>query len=243
MKKLLIVLATVSALAGHAEDLGTLTFNKQDGTAIKEAKVVKVEPTRVVYLTPDGGGSVALSNLPPDLQVRFNYNPTNEAAAALIAQRKKLAEAAAVQARQDQLAASGLRNQVAASAQYVQGKVVQKLNPGLLVDCGDKRVWESGQYTRTGRYSSSYTSGGYSEALSFHGLRLAKGLVFITFSPALQKLVDGDIVSLPAFPAGEYKYTTVQNARSTIRRFSPSIDEAILLLLEPPELEQKSAAK
>jgi nucleoredoxin len=52
------------------------TWTTSDGHIYKNVKVVKVDPQTVMILHEDGGASVAISRLPPDLQKLLNYDPT-----------------------------------------------------------------------------------------------------------------------------------------------------------------------
>jgi len=62
-----------------------------DGKIYKAVKVIKSDAASVTILDSDGGASVPLANLPPDLQKRFNYNASQ--AAAVIEEQTEAAQA------------------------------------------------------------------------------------------------------------------------------------------------------
>jgi len=89
----------------RAEDWTTL-----DGKVYHDVRVLSQTPAYVTIMHQDGGGQVPLSNLPPDLQQRFNYS----AAAAA----KYLADtAAAAKANKEALAKEKARVAAAEAAQ------------------------------------------------------------------------------------------------------------------------------
>jgi len=67
----------LAAAISRAEDWTTL-----DGKVYVKVTVVKTEPDAVTILYRDGGALVPLTNLPADLQQRFQYDPEKARAAA-----------------------------------------------------------------------------------------------------------------------------------------------------------------
>jgi hypothetical protein len=57
-------------------------WTARDGVHYENVVVLKVEADAVTILDRDGGGLIPLSNLPPDLQKRFGYDPVKARAAA-----------------------------------------------------------------------------------------------------------------------------------------------------------------
>lgn len=58
------------------------------------------------------------------------------------------------------------------------------------------------------------------------------GLVFLTVFPKKPKVNEYDYVALHVYPCGEYQYQPVPGVEKTIRRFSGSLERAVLLNLE-----------
>ena len=82
----LILLFLAFAQSVRAEDWTTT-----DGKVYKDIKVIKSDAASVTILDSDGGASIPLANLPPDLQKRFNYNVVQ--AGAEIEQQKEADQA------------------------------------------------------------------------------------------------------------------------------------------------------
>lgn len=67
------------ALVCHSQtNSETFGFTNETGKWIT-ARVVKVEPGRIIYQTEDFGlSAIQFTNLPPEIQKRFHYNPEVE---------------------------------------------------------------------------------------------------------------------------------------------------------------------
>jgi hypothetical protein len=81
----LSVLAFESPAQADGVKMDSLTVN---GTIYTNCTVRQLNPAQVAISMESGGAMVAISNLPPDLQSRFNFNPTNAAAFLEEASRK-----------------------------------------------------------------------------------------------------------------------------------------------------------
>jgi hypothetical protein len=126
-----IVALVVTLLPALAEDWSV------NGKDYHNVTVGKVEPDRV-HITYDGGiGTVMLSDLTPELQKRFNYDP-QKAKAAAKAEEERLAQAdqAEYEKAHPSQNSNGFQNT------YVQ--VIQVLPNGILAD-----IWS---YPDDGRY-------------------------------------------------------------------------------------------
>lgn len=66
----IVILAGLCSITARAEDWTTT-----DGKTYKNVTVVKHDAVSVTILDQDGGATVPLSNLSPDLQKRFEYDP------------------------------------------------------------------------------------------------------------------------------------------------------------------------
>jgi hypothetical protein len=107
----MLVLIGISVLPLKAEDW---TVNGKD---YHNVTVGKVEPDRV-HITYDGGiGTVMLSDLSPDLQKRFNYNPTQAAA---VTQKRDADQSAAEADMMAQVRAQAAAKRESDSAAAVQ---------------------------------------------------------------------------------------------------------------------------
>lgn len=80
--KLRAALAFVAGIFIMATALRAEDWTTRDGQVYHDVKVLEVKPDYVTILHRDGGGRVALANLPADLQKRFNYDPLKAAVAA-----------------------------------------------------------------------------------------------------------------------------------------------------------------
>ena len=73
--KLLTVAAiSFSIWSAHAEDLTTL-----DKQTFQNYRVVKTEPDGIIIMHAQGGGKVAFTNLSPELQKQYGYDPAKAA--------------------------------------------------------------------------------------------------------------------------------------------------------------------
>jgi hypothetical protein len=72
---ILMTLLVLTASFTRAEDWTTT-----DGKTYRNAKALSHDAGYVTIMYADGGARVALATLPPDLQKRFGYNPTQAAA-------------------------------------------------------------------------------------------------------------------------------------------------------------------
>src|SRR5438034_1238461 len=74
-KTALAISAALSASLALADDFKTI-----DGKEYKNAKVSRVEPDGIVLITKSGISKLYFTELPKEVQERFNYNPANAAA-------------------------------------------------------------------------------------------------------------------------------------------------------------------
>jgi hypothetical protein len=102
----LVILIVCFVSIALADDFKTI-----DGKEYKNVKVSRVEPDGIVLVTKSGISKVYFTELPKDVQQRFNYDP--EQAAAYSAQQN----AALEQARKQQEEATAKRNEQLAKEQ------------------------------------------------------------------------------------------------------------------------------
>ena len=70
IKSTLLLWLVLSFIVIRADDWKTL-----DGTIYRDVKIVNQDNAFVTILDHDGGAKIAISNLPPDLQKKLNYDP------------------------------------------------------------------------------------------------------------------------------------------------------------------------
>ena len=108
----------------------------------------------------------------------------------------------------------------------IAGKVLQKLPNGLLVDSGIYEMPyepnDKGEYVYHGKSSFIHnTPNQFEESMRRTRPRAVHvGLVLLVDFPKYPDVVDDDLIRALAYPVGEYSYTTAQDARKTVRRFS-----------------------
>src|SRR4029077_20524001 len=74
-KTALAIIAALSASIALADDFKTI-----DGKEYKNVKVSRVEPDGIVLITKSGISKVYFTELPKEVQQRFNYDPKKAAA-------------------------------------------------------------------------------------------------------------------------------------------------------------------
>jgi hypothetical protein len=75
-----------------------------EGKTYRDVKVIEAASDAVTILHHDGGALISLSNLPADLQKRFNYDPARAEAAADARAKSDAESARALQAEMEQAA-------------------------------------------------------------------------------------------------------------------------------------------
>ena len=74
MKIFTLLFLTACASAFAQTDWGTITLVNSAGVTITNARVLKVDSGKLMYVSDNGGGTVAIADLPPDVQKRFGYS-------------------------------------------------------------------------------------------------------------------------------------------------------------------------
>jgi len=95
MSSLLLV---AMALASSTLFLRADDWKTTDGKVYQNVKVIDSKPDAVTILHHDGGASIPLAKLPPDIQKRFNYDPAKARVAAAARVKDDAANARALQA-------------------------------------------------------------------------------------------------------------------------------------------------
>jgi hypothetical protein len=205
----------------------TFTFTNKDGIVISNAEVVKIYANKLIWRKDfgmEGAGTVKLADLPPDLQQRFGYDPEKAAA---LDEKEQQDRAADLQRRRTIAAAqekySRLKAKLVQGSRRVDGKVLQKISEGLLVESGDleRALQEHNErvYGDTGGVTfESGIPGG--EAL---------GLVLLVDYPD-PNMTDEGHVDIIAYPLGLFSYDTLNKSSKTVRKFSADLETAIRTL-------------
>lgn len=214
--KSLIVLLICSFATAHllADD-----FKLSDGREYKDVTVSRTEPDGLVVVTDNGIEKLPFELLPKDVQQKYNYDPKKAAAYAqanaaaqhsLYQQNqqelKNQSEQAKEQAKElqeksDAAAAAaasatpapgsvGTLDMPAYSNVRVVGKVLQKIDEGLLVDCdriGTKKAGDDPM------------------------------IILLKSYPGYANAVDGDKINVAASIGGTFQYDIVNGTSSTVR--------------------------
>jgi len=94
----LALLLAAALLTSSATSLWAEDWKTTDGKVYQDVKVINSQPDSVTILHKDGGASVPLANLPPDIQKRFNYDPAKAKLASDARVKNEAANAKALQA-------------------------------------------------------------------------------------------------------------------------------------------------
>lgn len=218
MKTRIGMIAVAMAMASSAQT-NLITFTNRNHEVISNAVVIRHDAVSMVYMTGGAsGGSVKLADLPPDLQKRFGYDPLQAASAERKESELRSARSKAAQAIATEQAAAETkrkrREEVSKMETIVWGRVIQRLDKGLLVNAdsqihGDRLPSEPAMYDPDlGR-----------------AVRFAKGIVLL--SDYRGHAVDDDVVYALAYPVQDYEYTAVSGAKKTVRQYTADIDNCI----------------
>lgn len=237
-----IILATV----GHAcwAQTNTITFTNRNGV-VSNAEPIRVEHSKLIYRTAAGGGMVRLSELPAELQARFGYDPATAAKDEMLEKERKKREVEQMRARATEEAATALlkrtKNQVAGGSVIVWGKVIQRLGDKLLVNADSQfedGVSEMTKAVTAKMFHAHAKELGLPEEWQ-NGIPqkwdLARHIVLVENYPKVDSTVDGERIVSVAYPIGLYEYTTVKGSRSTVRKYTCSLDLAIINALKAEE--------
>lgn len=210
-------------------------FTNTVGEYITNAEVVSVAPNKLVYRASDGlgGGTIRLEKLPPELQAKFNYDPDEANKADQMDNDRKAADLqkriASQQAAEDAARLEECRKKMKDQAIILCARVIQRLDNGLLLRAasGDENIDGYTYDSLFLAYQKSYDSGTASSA------HWASGIVFLADYPFKNQTAADDKFITLAYPAGFYKYTTVNHSESTIRRYTSDLEKALAYDSDP----------
>ena len=201
----------------------TISFTNKTGTVISNAEIIKVEPSKIIYRTgPSVFDSVKFVDLPDEVQKRFGYNPEKSAAGEQSEERQR---AASMERQRKIIAQSKIEQQarerrakVEKAKVLVWARVIQRLDDELLVDASRSGYKELTEFKNFAGKNAD----------EFWKLARATGTILLTDYPRVKNVVDGDDFLTVAYAAGTYEYTTVNNSKKTIRKYTCDPDKAIL---------------
>jgi hypothetical protein len=157
----------------------------------------------VIPMYHNGGTmEVPLEKVPPKVLAGYGMNATAIRAQARQARQQEVAEA------------------TARGAYLIDGKVIQKLRAGLLVDSGTEMRREMEQLAERLRSPGAVVIKSYPVPLQKNGRTVYEGWCLLKGHPSEAGIVDDDKISIRAVLEGTYSYTTVSGASKTIRSFN-----------------------
>jgi hypothetical protein len=218
-----------------------ISFTNSLGDFITDAIPTRLFANKLIYITAEGGGgTIRLEKLPPDLRERFGYDPEKAAQADEVDRQKHEAQLKRNKEAAYAAALAEYRQQIESSKMMIEGKVIQKLDIGLLVDSGTEIKRKSYEWAAS---VGAPTSGGEVKLFdpTTH-LQIYNGLCLLTDYSKISSVVDGDIVRAVAYPNGEYSYTAVSGGSKTVRQFTCDIN-AVSKAPSQAELNQLKAWK
>lgn len=216
-----MLIAVILASAGNfaADVPQVFSFTNKEHVVFKDVQTVKVRREDVLFRMPSGLGQVKLNDLPPELAAQFGYDPgavqkEKEEKELKAAQAAPL-EAARQRAVQERAQLLMMRKNAFDSRMVIDGKILQKLDEGLLLKSGVESL-------------KGFGSGGKSRSYR-QNVPVYDEFCLLTDYGKGKSLVDGDHISVLAYPNGEYSYTATSGGKKTIRKFTANLDRVTQL--------------
>jgi hypothetical protein len=239
----LILLLAVSCIGSFAQSTNTdsqgyvtnaalltpFTLTNSAGDVITNAVLYKLTANKFIYKTDDDTmGQLRLDTLSTDILMRIDYDPASAAKADEIENQKIADEMEQRQkiAKQKARFLAELKIRQTKSMS-IQGKVIQKIPEGLLIDSGRDGL-ERAKMGEPGFDSQGYLVGSdeWVTENNTHPDTIYIGIVLLTDYGKYQSVADDEFVASFGFPAGFYTYDTVNNSSKTIRKFTAIISKA-----------------
>ena len=216
------LLLCLPLLPVRAEDWTT-----KDGKTYESVTVVKLEADEVSILDKDGGARVPLSNLPGDLQKRFNYDPAKAKIAAEARAKKDAVNASALQEEINQA------NAIKARQQIQDSKLIDQASKTTATarDLDAEGEWEKAQIIKKEDEANGYAhaSGRIIQVISegFLGnISTRWGIYDPCFVKCDSKdMIDGQTWTGIVIPQHTFQYTTTLGAQATIPAFTTNLKE------------------
>ena len=216
-----IISFLLSAYAGNIET--------EDGRIFIEATIKSVTPSTVTILHDHGISKVPLSAMPKEFRDEHGYDPSKDAAYKKIEEENRKAEAQILSNRlREQERQDRIRKILAdfdTESKFVKVEIRQVVEDGVLGDAYCEEEYTERVTTR----SEGLLGPGLAKT---HNVTKTKTTLVgeNIFISGITNAADGEAWSGKIWPAGTYSYTDLRNARRTVRRWSTSRDEAIVLI-------------
>ena len=188
-------------MTARAEDWTTT-----DGKTYKNVTVIKHDAVTVTILDSDGGASIPISNLPPDIQKRFDYDP---AKAHAIIEQQKASEADAAKQRSE-------LSELKKTSKTINAVIVQVLPDGILAELETEQYIM--QHVAADSNRKDGFGGGVAPTPAIQPTRLVGTGTIVFISTATKGLTENAQVSYSASVVGTYSYTDTQGASRTVQK-------------------------
>lgn len=211
----------LSAYAGNIET--------EDGRIFIEATIKSVTPSTVTILHDHGISKVPLSAMPKEFRDEHGYDPTKDAEYKKIEEENSKANAKNLSDRlREQERQKIIRKMLAeidTQSKFVKVEIRQVVEDGVLGDAYCEEEYTEKVTTR----SEGLLGPGLAKT---HYVTKTKTTLVgeNLYISGITNAADGESWSGKIWPAGTYSYINLQNARRTVRRWSTSRDEAIMLI-------------
>jgi hypothetical protein len=157
----LITIFLTSSFSLLADDWKTT-----DGKTYQDVKVVDVQPDTVTILHHDGGATIPMTHLSPEVQKQFNYDPAKAKLAADNRSKEEIENAKEMQAEMDE------------AERMTEARLAQESNASNADSTSDNSGSDSS--TTASKGGSHYTLGDLDA--SIHSLRDASGAIHYSMS-------------------------------------------------------------
>lgn len=218
----LLVLATLTGLA--QTNYGTVSFTNRYGSLI-QGEVIRVDASKIQVKSDNIISTIKLVDTPTEIQTRFGFDADVEAAAARArAEKMKRLVAHEAAAKNKLTAQTDLairRRDLEQKAVVLYGRVVQRLDDQLLVDC-------AGNASRGYQPAPEYRKWMAGKSRATERERMTeKGLILLVDFPGIKNTADDDAFITVAYPIGTHVYTAVSGGKKTVRKYTCNIDVAL----------------
>lgn len=219
--KTLFFLFIVAASAASAQTNTFISFTNTSGVFVTNAEVAKIFPNKIIYRTSNGGGTIRIDVLPEPIQKQLGYNFTNAALADSIEKIDKSIEYENAKQQMQQLRYAARFNAqkdiTEKSARAIVGRVIQRLDGGLLVSARPDDGLPIENYIEDELWKSWNNR---------HTLYRAEGILYLVDYPNHTYMAADDKFLTVAYPDGFFKYKTVNGSESIVRRYTSSLKKA-----------------
>jgi hypothetical protein len=223
------ILFTIVSIIGFLLSPYAGNIETEDGRIFIEATIKSVTPSTVTILHDHGISKVPLSAMPKEFRDEHGYDPSKDAAYKKIEEENRKADAQILSNRlQEQERQDRIRKILAdfdTQSKFVKVEIRQVVEDGVLGDAYCEEEYTEKVTTR----SEGLLGPGLAKT---HNVTKTKTTLVgeNIFISGITNAADGEAWSGKIWPAGTYSYTDLRNARRTVRRWSTSRDEAIMII-------------